>query len=718
MPAQSALLKSAHVKQSETETQLALARSNLQMAQANTDLLDDALKRANASARSSAPPSGWRHSSADSSASGPAPETPTSPDSAGVAEPKREKEGFFASFGRAHGPPPQALAALRGQNHAASASMPSLLPAAGADAAAAAAAADAAKKQVEDLTKALDAERARSEKAAEDKTALEGELESLSQALFEEVCLPASLFTSVAEYTLMTHAQANKMVASERMRAAEAAEEATEAARQRDALAQALRVLEAENLALKASAARAGASGAPIAGPADGASSGSGAGSGGAEAPHRRRPSVASLAAPVPRPPRSPLRRAASLSASSLSSGAGSRPSSPLVSSPLRAASRAGSSPHSSPHTSPGMSASASLPTLGTLGALGLSANGDDEPTPPAHARAPLPALAFEEATPPGTSAARPSQLSREGSALARSGGDAPAPWKRPVPMRRATSQLTTRPDPDYHDPNLPDDDAPDAAAAPERATPPLFTLPPLPSFSALQSIAQSLPASPAAASAALSAWFDVALARRGRWRRAGHEPARGDELPNCDPGAARVAVLHIVRGGAITLGGCAVRARAARALAHVEREQLGGNLARRIAGPRARRARGAPRRTRRGQQPERGDGRLRLAQTAREPAACRPAHVELRNRGVWSAGTALSRAGAARRLVSSSVLEYQVQDTCINILHVVLRRASSPTSPTHFVCVADFTSDQPREGRCFESYGHPQSFQYSLPYI
>lgn len=74
---------------------------------------------------------------------------------------------------------------------------------------------------------ALEAERQALKRAMEDKVNLEGELESLSQALFEE---------------------ANKMVAQERIKRAEAEEELGEARAEKDALRAALRLIEADRL--------------------------------------------------------------------------------------------------------------------------------------------------------------------------------------------------------------------------------------------------------------------------------------------------------------------------------------------------------------------------------------------------------------------------------------------------------------------------------------
>jgi hypothetical protein len=184
------MLKSAYAKQTELETNLTLTKSNLKMAQANTELLEDMLRRNQA-----------RRSLVESQSGGPgmplhedtrrythdglvppdvmlnaSPVTPVS------AASRKEEGGFFASWGRSRGnsPPATATAHIKGLSHIASASMPSLVPEG-------AAAAAAAAKQIEDLKAELDAEKTKLKKASDDKTALEAELESLSQALFEEV---------------------------------------------------------------------------------------------------------------------------------------------------------------------------------------------------------------------------------------------------------------------------------------------------------------------------------------------------------------------------------------------------------------------------------------------------------------------------------------------------------------------------------------------------
>lgn len=99
-------------------------------------------------------------------------------------------------------------------------------------------------KKLEELTKELEKEKAAKIKATEDKTALEAEIESLSQALFEEVRLfPIPDFNLLLTY----FCQANKMVAHERIKRAEAEDELREAKQEKEALRSALKLVEGEN---------------------------------------------------------------------------------------------------------------------------------------------------------------------------------------------------------------------------------------------------------------------------------------------------------------------------------------------------------------------------------------------------------------------------------------------------------------------------------------
>ena len=95
---------------------------------------------------------------------------------------------------------------------------------------------------MEELQEQLECERQAHKAADAAKAALEAELESLSQALFEEVNA-SSLIDSVHLNT----PQANKMVATERMRRAETEEELNQTRLEKDALHQALKLIEGEN---------------------------------------------------------------------------------------------------------------------------------------------------------------------------------------------------------------------------------------------------------------------------------------------------------------------------------------------------------------------------------------------------------------------------------------------------------------------------------------
>lgn len=211
------MLKEAYKAQTDLQTELTLAKSNLSLALANNEMLEDALKRDPGSSRDV----GWRRMSAreqslkaeaeadrrrssDSLASAelsaasptfphpqpspsPHPElSPMPPRSATVPSPAPGSENRFFRFRFGNGAAPSAShpssprmsgaasPSLNG-SHLTSASLPSLVPAKDYE------------KEVEDLHKQLDKEKKAYKDACEAKTALESELESLSQALFEEV---------------------------------------------------------------------------------------------------------------------------------------------------------------------------------------------------------------------------------------------------------------------------------------------------------------------------------------------------------------------------------------------------------------------------------------------------------------------------------------------------------------------------------------------------
>src|SRR6266850_4170806 len=229
-------LKSTYQKTTDLETQVTLAESNLTLALANNEMLEDALKS------SSLPKDvGWHRSSRDANsmrspplppasfspvtaASQPASQSQTTsideneaqegPDSPGsdrdsaaapspAPTPQPDSRFFrfrFTGSGRSTptqslNSPPRASRPLRASHptaagHLTSASLPSLV------------ASRSANDELEELRGQLLEEKRKSEKMVREKTELESELENLSQALFEEVrdfphCLglrPADLF--------------------------------------------------------------------------------------------------------------------------------------------------------------------------------------------------------------------------------------------------------------------------------------------------------------------------------------------------------------------------------------------------------------------------------------------------------------------------------------------------------------------------------------------
>ena len=211
-------LKSSYQKTTDLETQITLAESNLTLALANNEMLEDALKS------SSLPKDvGWHRSSRDTNsmqsptpvssspvtaASQPAFQSQTTsideneaqggPDSPGsdrdcaapspIPTPQPDSRFFrfrFTGSGRStptqppNSPPPRAPRPQRvshpAAGHLTSASLPSLV------------ATRTANDELEELRGQLLDEKRKSEKFAREKGELEGELENLSQALFEEV---------------------------------------------------------------------------------------------------------------------------------------------------------------------------------------------------------------------------------------------------------------------------------------------------------------------------------------------------------------------------------------------------------------------------------------------------------------------------------------------------------------------------------------------------
>ncbi|KAH9949032.1 hypothetical protein B0H21DRAFT_165737 [Amylocystis lapponica] len=249
------MLKDAYKAQTDMQTELTLARSNLQLALANNEMLEDALKR---DAAGSARDIGWRRWSAKEQKEReaeedrrrsidspgfdtgfPSPAIPSAhpspaiasphPRSATIASPSAPDNRFFNKLRFGGGTPttqgfpasprlPSASGrqspSVNGQFHAShltSASLPSLVAPRDRD------------KELEDLAAELKREREARKVALQAKETLEAELESLSQALFEE---------------------ANKMVSTERRKLAETEDELREARAEREALRSALRLVE------------------------------------------------------------------------------------------------------------------------------------------------------------------------------------------------------------------------------------------------------------------------------------------------------------------------------------------------------------------------------------------------------------------------------------------------------------------------------------------
>ena len=220
-PFQTRQLNKSYQAQNELETNLTLTKSNLQLALANTEMLEEALKR-NPEVSSDV---GWRRNtnSVYITNTPQRDQSPSRPPSS--AYPKTGESGFFkfrwssatpvaGSSAKAPSSPttspppagghshhPSMSASVRnsaflagsggvlyeGAGHVASASVPSLVNEGVVKSA----------RREEELTKALATERAAKQKVLKEKAQLEEELESLSQALFEEVC-----FRSLTPYLL------------------------------------------------------------------------------------------------------------------------------------------------------------------------------------------------------------------------------------------------------------------------------------------------------------------------------------------------------------------------------------------------------------------------------------------------------------------------------------------------------------------------------------
>ena len=165
---------------------MTLCKSNLTMAQANNEMLEDALKRDSVRARNV----GWGRQTSVSvldddnrstkSLDAERPATPNQPAHVSpTVHPPQGQEGRFFKF-RFGSTTPSSLSGFAASNgihpsHLSSASLPSL--------------SSSKDEEIEKLTLELAKQKNLSQIALEEKRKVEDELESLSQALFEEVCV-------------------------------------------------------------------------------------------------------------------------------------------------------------------------------------------------------------------------------------------------------------------------------------------------------------------------------------------------------------------------------------------------------------------------------------------------------------------------------------------------------------------------------------------------
>lgn len=152
--------------------------------------------------------------------------SPTAPSSAtSSTTSQNNQEGRFFRFRFNSGSKPPAVhSSQQHSSHLTSPSLPTLV-------------ASTREKELLELQEQLERERLAHTLATAEKAAIEAELESLSQALFEE---------------------ANKMVATERIKRAETEEELQEVRLEKDALKEALRLIEGENDRLRGAQLSAG----------------------------------------------------------------------------------------------------------------------------------------------------------------------------------------------------------------------------------------------------------------------------------------------------------------------------------------------------------------------------------------------------------------------------------------------------------------------------
>ncbi|KAJ3564620.1 hypothetical protein NP233_g8179 [Leucocoprinus birnbaumii] len=251
----SSMLSDAFRTQADLEVQLNVAKSNLALVIANNEMLEDALKR---DTTGSSRDVGWRRRSAkdtdvsverkerqslDEWQQVPAHDTPTGsseslPNSA-VSSPQIPNQSIPASASNPNSQESSRFFRFRFASTASS-SRPTTRPTTPSASAVASPQIPPSPvtpsipphvaKELEDLNAELQKERSARKAAEQDKTNLEAEIESLSQALFEE---------------------ANKMVATERIKLAETEEELKQLQSEKDALKRALRLIEGENTTLR-----------------------------------------------------------------------------------------------------------------------------------------------------------------------------------------------------------------------------------------------------------------------------------------------------------------------------------------------------------------------------------------------------------------------------------------------------------------------------------
>ncbi|KAH8806919.1 hypothetical protein DL96DRAFT_1630141 [Flagelloscypha sp. PMI_526] len=220
-------LAEAYRLQADLEVQLNVTKSNLKLVIANNEMLEEALKQ-DSHSRGAV---GWRRGNqsnhhdtrpysadfamvSDPNVSSPGPGlvfSPASPSAAPSPPAPQDSRFFKFRFSR----PTTPTTAPGSLNGGANGHSPMYSP---------------THSMVEDLQASLEKERAARQKIAKEKAELEEELESLSQALFEE---------------------ANKMVAQERIKHAETTDELEAARMEKAALKSALQVVEGENRSLR-----------------------------------------------------------------------------------------------------------------------------------------------------------------------------------------------------------------------------------------------------------------------------------------------------------------------------------------------------------------------------------------------------------------------------------------------------------------------------------